>query len=220
MRVELLHATSLWIAEAAGRICVGNEPENREIADFEYIKKLLNAGHESILEHLTYTFEIRGISRALLQQLARHRHISLSVKSTRWCLDKHTDYYVPKHFTHENDDDYRDRAQAIEIAIESAKFFAKTYGNDIAKYFLPEAVKTDLILTTNLRELRHIYRLRTDKRAMKEFQYLCYAIKEALPEQHQRLLLVGIEPPVSVPEEWVIVRKDKYLNERRRSHEA
>ncbi len=53
-----------------------------------FINRLLKAGHESVIEHIVYTFRIEGITRGLLQQLARHRLLSLSVQSTRWSLNR------------------------------------------------------------------------------------------------------------------------------------
>ena len=67
------------------------------------------------------------------------------------------------------------------------------FPNDTVKYLLPECVPTNLVMTLNLRELRHIYRLRTDKRALKEFRYLMKDILESLPPYHRELLTHGID---------------------------
>ena len=120
-----------------------------------------------------------------MQQLARHRHISLSVKSTRWALDKHGDYYTPEEIKAPNDIIYDG---TIALAMNNAMNFKKEYGNDVAKYLLPECVTTDLILTVNLRELRHIYKLRTGRTAMLEFQHLAKALVACLPEDEQELV--------------------------------
>jgi thymidylate synthase (FAD) len=120
-----------------------------------------------------------------LQQLARHRHISLSVKSTRWALDKHGDYYVPLELEEPDAEDWK---YALDGVLADTKTLKAAYGNDVAKYLLPECVVTDLILTVNLRELRHIYRLRTGRTAMMEFQHLAKALVACLPDEEQEIV--------------------------------
>ena len=183
MIVQLLDATSLALAARAAKLCIGKDWEGDDEA--AYLKTLIQRGHESVLEHVVYVFSVEGLSRACLQQLARHRHISLSVKSTRWALDKHDDYYTPEEIKAPNDIIYDG---TIALAMNNAMNFKKEYGNDVAKYLLPECVTTDLILTVNLRELRHIYKLRTGRTAMLEFQHLAKALVACLPEDEQELV--------------------------------
>lgn len=184
MNVQLLDRTGLWAAAIAAKLCIGKEWEGDE-AD-PYLKTLIRRGHESVLEHVVYVFSVEGLSRACLHQLARHRHISLSVKSTRWALEKHAEYYTPLEII-----DMQDAArfdQYAEAGMGAAMEFKQAYGNDVAKYLLPECITTDLILTVNLRELRHIYRLRTGRTAMLEFQHLAKALVACLPEDEAALV--------------------------------
>ena len=185
MIVKLLDATSLTLAAKAAKLCIGKDWEGDNEA--AYLKTLIQRGHESVLEHVVYVFSVEGLSRACLQQLARHRHISLSVKSTRWALEKHGDYYTPPAFG----DDFigkEDFKADAESAIRNAREMMRSYGNDVAKYLLPECVVTDLILTVNLRELRHIHKLRTGRTAMLEFQHLAKALVACLPEDVHELV--------------------------------
>jgi len=184
MIVKLLDATSLTLAAKAAKLCIGKDWEGDDEA--AYLKTLIQRGHESVLEHVVYVFEVTGLSRACLQQLARHRHISLSVKSTRWALDKHGDHYAPPEINNLQDAATFD--QYADAEINAAMEMKRTYGNDVAKYLLPECVTTDLILTVNLRELRHIYKLRTGRTAMLEFQHLAKALVACLPEDEQELV--------------------------------
>lgn len=183
MIVKLLDATSLTLAAKAAKLCIGQQWTGDDEAT--YLKTLIQRGHESVLEHVVYVFEVTGLSRACLQQLARHRHISLSVKSTRWAMDKHEDYYTPPEIKAPNDIIYDG---TIALAMNNAMNFKKEYGNDVAKYLLPECVTTDLILTLNLRELRHIYKLRTGRTAIREFQDLSKALVACLPEDEAALV--------------------------------
>ena len=94
MQVELLTSAGS-IAEMernaalAALTCRGNA--EKEHVPSEVLGRIIKAGHESVLEHITLTYSIKGISRALLQEVSRHRHISLSVESTRHTLRKYYD---------------------------------------------------------------------------------------------------------------------------------
>ena len=183
MNVTLLDSTSLILAAKAAKLCIGQQWTGDDEAT--YLKTLIQRGHESVLEHVVYVFEVTGLSRACLHQLARHRHISLSVKSTRWALDKHAEFYTPLEL---EEPDAVDWKYALDGVLADAKTLKAAYGNDVAKYILPECVTTDLILTLNLRELRHIYKLRTARNAMLEFQHLAKALVACLPDDEQELV--------------------------------
>ena len=89
MIVELLHHTPLEVADIAICKCYGNEPQS----DKEKVKARINrvanvSKHASTIEHLSYSFDIDGISRACLQELARHRIAIYTVKSSRYTLQE------------------------------------------------------------------------------------------------------------------------------------
>lgn len=89
MEVKLLNHTPLSIADIAICKCYGNEPHS----DKEKVKARINrvanvSKHASTIEHLNYSFDIDGISRACLQELARHRIASYTVKSSRYTLQE------------------------------------------------------------------------------------------------------------------------------------
>ena len=89
MEVKLISNTSLEIADIAICKCYGNEPHS----DSEKVKARINrvanvSKHASTIEHLSYSFDIDGVSRACLQQLCRHRLASYTVQSTRYTLSK------------------------------------------------------------------------------------------------------------------------------------
>ena len=156
------------------------------------LHKCLEMEHESIFEHVVYTFQIKGITRALLQELARHRHISMSVKSTRYTLGKTTTEDIESvcNNLHEIAAEHKDKLEVLhdmvrEMLEEITRLkTTEKIPNDILKYFLPEAVTTDLILTVNARELRHIFKLRSAPNALREFNRLCAAMREAIPIEH------------------------------------
>lgn len=147
--------------------------------------------HSSTLEHLVYTFDIDGISRACLQELARHRHTSLSVKSTRYTLKELKNTHLPTireayNFIVETGDfniDFFNYSQLEDIQDK----LKQGVSNDIVKYMLPEAYKTSLVWTINARSLQNFLALRTSKSALAEIRELAYEIYDKLPTEHQYL---------------------------------
>ncbi len=197
MNVELLHHTPLPVAAHAIRTCWQSfdkgdcgGPKDRELIDRVGNKYK----HASTLEHLVYTFYIRGISRALLQELARHRMASLSVKSTRYTLKElknalpfdEEDFEGASRFIVLTGDERVDRA-SIKALNNLQAILKEGISNDIAKYCLPECYKTELTWTINARSLQNFLALRSSKSALWEIRELSYAIFEALPQDHQYL---------------------------------
>lgn len=169
----------------------------KEYVPHEVLGRIIKARHESILEHITLTYSVKGLSRACLQELARHRHISLSVESTRHTLRKQLNgdwegltaplvgKKVPAFIFDGKEWDLPTLLVAFLWKV------AKDYPeipNDELKYYLPEFWPTNLILTSNIRELRHILTLRTNPAALNEFRVLAYSLFEAVPEDFRYLL--------------------------------
>ncbi len=197
MKVTLLHHTPLTICSNAIRTCWQSfdKSDNGGDRDRELIDRVGNKfKHSSTLEHLTYNFYIQDISRALLQELARHRMASLSVKSTRYTLKE-----LKSEESFKIDD--KDRAKKYLVftgikevdeasikALENLRVILKSgISNDKAKYCLPESYKTELTWTINARSLQNFLSLRSDKSALWEIRELAYAIFEALPKEHKYL---------------------------------
>ena len=144
--------------------------------------------HASTLEHLNYSFDIDGISRACLQELARHRHASMSVKSTRYTLKElrdATDEELPNYLV-SNKDRWMDDDNLFTLKM-IRKYLKGQKSNDQIKYMLPEAYKTSLVWTINARSLQNFLALRTNKAALWEIQELAYEIYDTLPQEHKYL---------------------------------
>lgn len=205
MKVELLNHTPLNIADIAICKCYGNEPHREEDKVKNRINRVANVSkHASVIEHLVYNFDIDGISRACLQELARHRIASYTVKSSRYTLQELKD---EKTFNDESSafysltDDCFYRAskyvvlpnnylvgKSIVYALEELRCaLIDGVPNDIAKYCMPEAYKTSLVMTINARALQNFLELRTSKHALREIQSLAKAMYEALPSDHKFL---------------------------------
>ena len=195
MKVTLLHFTPLPVCSHAIRTCWQSfdKSDNGGEKDRELIDRVGNKyKHSSTLEHLVYTFYIQGISRALLQELARHRMASLSVKSTRYTLKelKNEEMIVDKERAKKyivlTGNDLVDE-MSIKALNNLQKVLKEGVSNDIAKYCLPECYKTELTLTINARSLQNFLALRTSKSALWEIRDLAFKIYEALPKDHRYL---------------------------------
>ena len=182
MKVELVAFTQgmssevdpMAIAEQAASVCYDSKPtENLKI-----VKQCIASGHMSVLEHVSFTFHIQGISRACLAQLSRHRHISLSVRSQRYCREDDFQFVNPF-------PDGSFGAAEFEEYMEDARAnYADMVDDGIkpedARAVLPNACCTELYLTANARALIEMSHLRMCRRAQREIQELFYAIRSCL----------------------------------------
>ena len=210
MEVKLLHSTPLEIADIAICKCYGNEPHSDEAKVKARINRVANVSkHNSTIEHLTYSYDIDGISRALLQELCRHRISSYTVKSSRYTLKelKKEAEFIKEGVNEKGNisitvtDELVERASkyvvltgnnqvdiSIMEALENLRYkVLQDIPNDIAKYCMPEAYKTSLVMTINARALQNFLELRSSKHALWEIQNLAKAMYEALPENHKFL---------------------------------
>ena len=204
MKITLNHYTPLLICADAIRTCWQSFDKSDEGGekDKELIDRVGNKfKHASTLEHLVYNFYIEGVSRALLQELARHRMASLSVKSTRYTLKelKNEESFTCKEV--ERASKYLvltgvEMVDAMSIkALENLRLvLVEGISNDKAKYCLPESYKTELTWTVNARSLQNFLTLRSDKSALWEIQNLAHALYDALPEEHKYLFTINERP--------------------------
>ena len=217
MKVELLQHSSIEICAHAIRTCWQSfdKSDDGGEKDKELIDRVGNKfKHASTLEHLTYTFYISGVSRALLQELARHRMASPSVKSTRYTLkelkeedtftdgltaqqllEKYsnpTEVYADKHMVRASKylvwTDILSVDYASLIALENLRLILLDgVSNDKAKFCLPESYKTELTWTINARSLQNFIALRSTNAALWEIRDLANALYETLPQDHRYL---------------------------------
>jgi thymidylate synthase (FAD) len=146
-----------------------------------FVEKLMKMGHMSPIEHASFTFAIEGISRACSHQLVRHRLASYSQQSQRYISEETGfDYIIPptikedkelkkyfKNFMAEAQRAYNDILKRLNekgIRGESA--------NQDARFVLPNAVETKIIVTMNARELLHFFRMRCCHRCQWEIRHM------------------------------------------------
>lgn len=174
MEVSIISHSSLGenVCGIAAKTCVSHKIPSVQDDVSKPLKSAVSSGHESILEHWNATFSIAGISRALLAQLSRHRLISLSVQSQRYVGMGDFDFTVPKTISDCN----KLLEKYNEYMYVTQEFYSELVSNGIpkedARYILPNAVTTNVVLTANARELNHIFSLRCCSRAQSEFREL------------------------------------------------
>ncbi len=187
MQVELLYHTpdpERAIATAA-RLCYApvGASELMETMPEERVKSVLTtimaSGHFSTLEHASYTFAIDGVSRALTHQLVRHRLASFNQQSQRYVKFKNGISVVKPETVAANPETeavFDDAIAACEAAYQKL-LDAGTPAED-ARYLLPNACESKIVVTMNVRELLHFFSLRCCNRAQWEIRDLAHRMLE------------------------------------------
>ena len=149
--------------ERIGRVCYKSEQRITDSSAVTFVRNIIARGHESVLEHISIT--VRFVTdRAIANELVRHRIAAYSQESTRYCNYKDKiEFIYPKNVSDKQ----------LQLIMEACACAATTYQAliadgatpEVARDVLPLCTKTELIATYNLREWRHILRLRTDKAA-------------------------------------------------------
>jgi thymidylate synthase (FAD) len=137
------------------------------------LKTVLTSGHLSTLEHASYTFAIDGVSRALTHQLVRHRLASYNQQSQRYVTyAEEPDFIIPPSV--QADAGARRIFDASTAAVFDAYRTLLDAGipAEDARYLLPNAMETKIVVTMNIRELLHFFELRCCKRAQWEIREL------------------------------------------------
>ena len=177
MQVTAIRATEQpmhAISEEAG-MCYGKTDYNQK-----RVERCLRNGHTSVAEHVSVSFRIEGISRSCLAQLTRHRIASYSVMSQRYCEVGGDDWYVTPPLVIEAGEEVGFCAEVEKAAKAYHRLLAKGVKKEDARFLLPEATKTSLIMTINVRSLMNFLKLRLDKSAQWEIRELAEKIEQAL----------------------------------------
>lgn len=172
MKIELLSITpnAEKLIEEAARTCYASQDKMGEGSEGKLIKHLISSGHHSPLEHGVASFRVSDVSRAFLAQFSRHRLLSMSVKSQRYVNEENFTAVVPK--TILNNDYALDRFYGCMSRIKRTYQDLVDLGipKEDARYVLPNATTTELIVSANFREWRHIINLRCSKKAQWEIR--------------------------------------------------
>ena len=176
-----------------------------------FLQMLTELGHDSPVEHASFTFAIEGVSRSLLAQLTRHRIASFSVQSQRYVREHGFEYVIPPEiekipaakqaFLRAMEDDQRTYEELTAALLEShmkeltaqgvpekeVRRRAEKMAIEDARYVLPNACTTRIVMTANARSLKNFFQLRCCNRAQweiralaEEMYRLCYAAAPSL----------------------------------------
>ena len=161
----------------------------------DFVHKIMGMGHDSVLEHASFTFGIEGVSRTLLAQITRHRVASFSVQSQRYVsYEQGFGYIVPPKIEALGEEAVREFEEQMDTMHRwytewQRKLGTGEDGNEDARFVLPGACETRMMVTMNVRELRHFFSLRMCSRAQweiralaNEMHRLCMEVAPALFE--------------------------------------
>ena len=176
--------------EEYGRVCYKSEDRITEDSAKRFVENLIKRGHESVLEHISVTVKFvcdRGVSH----EIVRHRLASYSQESTRYCNYSKDDFgsevtVIEPCFLVPGTEGYKLWEGACLVA-EQMYFKMLDWGctPEEARAVLPNSLKTELIMTANLREWRHFFKLRTSKAAHPQMRELTVPLlgefKEKIP---------------------------------------
>jgi thymidylate synthase (FAD) len=153
--------------EQAGRTCYKSEDLITDSSAAAFVRRILKRGHESVIEHVSASVKII-CDRGITHEIVRHRLGSYSQESTRYCnyaKDKFGNEltFIRPFFWEEDSEKYmlwRDTMQHIEDTY--MKMLALGAAPEEARSILPNSLKTEIIVTMNMRSWRHFFKLRTD----------------------------------------------------------
>ena len=200
MNVELIAYTPNPdnVANLCAETCVSNDIPvmDMSVNRLRSLKGALDSGHESVIEHASFTFAVSGVSRALTHQLVRHRVASYSQQSQRYVNMDGFEYVMPESIEYAIIDESMNTEACCEILYGSELYenimdeitnlynllIEKGVPEEDARYILPNACTTNIIVSMNARELRHFFALRCCNRAQWEIRELANRMLELVKE--------------------------------------
>ncbi|MBD3306699.1 FAD-dependent thymidylate synthase [candidate division KSB3 bacterium] len=179
--------------EEAGRVCYQSQTEDPTVESAQdFIWRILQRGHESVIEHSLLSVKFSGVSRGFTHEMVRHRLCAFSQESTRYVDKGENTKIITKperleamSFVSNNKDRTvirivtkpYDEVDVGSIMAPYRREKLKGWKNEDARQFLPIGVATQIVVSANFREWRHIFKLRTGKRAHWEIRIaMCYLL--------------------------------------------
>lgn len=167
--------------ELAGRTCYKSEDKVTPTSSLEFLAKIIRLGHESVLEHEIVSCRVIT-DRGVTHEIVRHRLASYSQESTRYCnygSEKLGIKFIRPEF------ELTDRDIAFLIRCE--EYYNECLENgrspQQARYFLPNGLKTEIVMTLNLRAWRHFFKLRTASGAHPQMRQIANPMLETFKEK-------------------------------------
>jgi thymidylate synthase (FAD) len=170
--------------ERYGRTAYKSEDRITPESAAKFIAGIVKSGHESVIEHENLT--VRFIcDRGVTHELVRHRLCAFTQESTRYCnYLKRGIQFIKPCFWEEGTEQYRRWYQAMEFAEAAYNEMIKAGATaQEARSVLPNSLKTEIVVTTNLREWRHIVRLRAEAHSHPQMREIMLILKKELQEK-------------------------------------
>jgi thymidylate synthase (FAD) len=178
MKVELLSHTPQpeKLCAMAAKLCYSaGMPRKKDLTPDKagpFLERIMESGHLSVLEHACFTFGIEGISRACSHQLVRHRLASFSQQSQRYVEESTPNYIVPGSVVEAGDAINLYNRHMEQSWVVYKALLAEGIPAEDARFVLPNAAETKLVMTMNVRELRHFFMLRLCSKSQWEIRAL------------------------------------------------
>lgn len=174
--------------ERAGRVCYKSEDKITPESSKKFIQNILSSGHESVIEHEKISVRII-CDRGVTHEIVRHRIASYSQESTRYC--NYTKDKFGKELTFIKPCFWDESSEMYKLWLSEMQMIEFTYNKLIAlgakpqeaRAVLPNSLKTEIIVTMNLREWRHFFKLRTSERAHPQMREIAQMLLEKFREQ-------------------------------------
>jgi thymidylate synthase (FAD) len=169
----------------------GNEPVDFEKEAEKFVRKLVKKGHLSVGRHCNASFEVIG-SRAMSHQLVRHTHLNYTQESQRYVKfinwqelnnDNIEDYFIIPPSIKEKDEINEFKVDCIDACYDYDYYVSKGIPKEDARYILPNACKTRLVVSGNFQAWMDFIKLRTDKKAQWEIREIAEQIRDILIEE-------------------------------------
>lgn len=186
-----------WVGQAliefAGRLCYESFdlPNEKTRENGAYVQNIISLGHESVLEHVSVTFYVEGVSRNLTHELIRHRHLSFSELSQRFVDMSEANMVQPPAVREDGEDGiepllgtvyYGDYTYVSTELLSDGK--TRKQAREAARSWLPSAMETKFVVTGNLRAWRDVLKKRDSKHADAEMQLFAKEVKRQLLKEY------------------------------------
>ena len=176
------------LIEFAGRLCYESFhlPNEDTSTNDAYVRNIVSQGHESVLEHVSVTFYVEGVSRNLTHELIRHRHLSFSELSQRFVNMEEAKQVIPPAYQAEFGSGIRPLPERYVSKYKNNIEWGKKNGlprkqnREAARAVLPGSIETKLVVTGNLRAWRDVLKKRLSVHADAEMQEFALKVWEQL----------------------------------------
>lgn len=171
--------------ERIGRVCYKSEDKITDESSEKFISSIIARGHESVIEHVNVSMRVI-CDRGVTHEIVRHRIASYSQESTRYCNYTNDKFgkeltFIKPCFWEEDSENYKVWENSMqEIEKNYFKMIEQGATPQEARSVLPNSVKTEIVMTMNLREWRHFFKLRTSKAAHPQMREVAFMMLEEL----------------------------------------